>query len=195
LRAFLAVPVGPPAHDPLAARIEALRQRVAGVRWVDTATTHVTLHFFAELPAEQVGAVVAAVRPIAARQAPFTVQPDRFGSFPGGPRARVLWVGLDDQADALAGLAARVQAAVGGCGFDVDPRPFQPHVTLGRPGPRFDPQAWRREVAEPLDLPPFTASEVILYESRNGHHVRERFLFGGLVARWAAPGQGGGQSS
>ena len=105
MRAFLAVPVGPPAHDALAARIESLRVRVAGVRWVDTATTHVTLHFFSELPAEQVGSVVAAVRPIAARQAPFTLQPVRFGSFPGGPRARVLWVGLDGQADVLAGNA------------------------------------------------------------------------------------------
>ena len=67
-------------------------------------------------------------------------------------------------------------------------------MTLGRPGPRFDPQAWRREVAEPLDLPPFTASEVILYESRNGHHVRERFLFGGLAAGWAAQRPGRGSS-
>ena len=65
----------------------------------------------------------------------------------------MLWVGLHDQADALAGLAARVQAAVGGCGFEVDPRPFQPHVTLGRPGPRFDLQAWRRELEEPLEPP------------------------------------------
>jgi 2'-5' RNA ligase len=195
VRAFLAVPVGPPALDPLATRIEALRLRIAGVRWVDTATPHVTLHFFAELPAEQVGAVLAAVRPVAARQAPFTLQPDRFGSFPGGARARVLWVGLDDRADALAGLAARVQAEVAGCGFEVDPRPFQPHVTLGRPGPRFDLQAWRRELAEPVDLPPFTASELILYESRDGHHVRERFRFGGLAARWEARPQGGDSSS
>lgn len=186
MRAFLAVPVGPPAHDPLAARIEALRQRVAGVRWVDLATTHVTLHFFADLPAERVGAVVAAVRPVAARQAPFTLQPDRLGSFPGGPRARVLWVGLGGQTDALAGLAVRVQASVAGCGFELDPRPFQAHVTLGRPGPRFDLQAWRQELAEPVDLPPFTASEVILYESRDGHHVRERLRFGGLAARWEA---------
>ena len=189
------MPVGPPAHDALAARIEAFRQRVAGVRWVDTATTHVTLHFFAELPAERVGAVLAAVRPGAAGQAPFRLQPDRFGSFPGGPRARVLWVGLDDQADALAGLAARVQAAMAGCGFEVDARPFQPHVTLGRPGPGFDLRAWRRELQAPLDLPSFTASELILYESSNGHHVRERFRFGGLVARWVAHGEGGGSSS
>jgi 2'-5' RNA ligase len=148
------------------------------VRWVDTATTHVTLHFFAELPPERLGAVVGAVGPVAARQSPFTLRPGGYGSFPGGARARVLWLGLGDESGALAGLAAAVQDAVARCGFEVDPRPFRAHVTLGRPGPRFDLQAWRRELAEPVDLPAFTATEVVLYESRNGHHVRERLPLG-----------------
>jgi 2'-5' RNA ligase len=174
----VAVPVGPPAHDLLAARIEGLRQRVAGVRWVDTATTHVTLHFFAELPLERLGEIVTAVGGVVAGQAPFTLRPAGYGSFPGGARARVLWLGLVEESGALAGLAAGVQAAVAGCGFEVDPRPFRPHVTLGRPGPRFDLQAWRCELAEPVELPAFTATEILLYESRNGHHVRERLPFG-----------------
>jgi 2'-5' RNA ligase len=162
----------------LAARIDALRQRVGGVRWVDSRSIHFTLHFFEELPAERTGAVVEAVSAVAIRQAPFTLQLGGLGSFPGGARARVLWVGLIADSPALADLAAGVQAAMAGCGFALDPRPFRPHVTLGRPGPRFDLGAWRDELATPFDIPAFTAQQVVLYESRGGHHVRERLPLG-----------------
>ncbi len=149
------------------------------MRWVDAETTHFTLHFFAELPAERVPAVVAAVGAVVAGQKPFTLSLGGLGSFPAGARARVLWVGLAEACPVLAELAHQVQSAVAGCGFEIDPRPFRAHVTLGRPQPRFDLGAWREAVAEPAGLPAFTASRVVLYESRNGHHVRERLAFGG----------------
>ena len=183
MRAFLALPVLPPAGAPLASSIESLRQRVGGVRWVDTATTHLTLHFFAELPPDRVEAVSRAVGDAGAVVAPFTLRLGGIGSFPGRPRARVLWLGLVEESPALLRLAELVRLAVAGCGFEVDGRPFRPHVTLGRPGPRFDVPAWRRELAMPLQLPAFTADRLVLYESRGGlHHVRERIPLGGRRA-------------
>jgi 2'-5' RNA ligase len=176
------VPVEPPAHAPLAATIDALRTRVGGVRWVDTRTTHFTLHFFEELPPERIGPVIDAVDAVVANHPPFTLRLGGMGSFPGGTRARVLWVGLAEPSSTLGELAARVQAAVAGCGFAIDPRPYRPHVTLGRPGPRFDPDAWREAVADPAGFPAFTAGQVILYESLNGHHVRRRLPLGGPAA-------------
>ena len=162
----------------LAAQVERLRPRVAGVRWVETATTHITLHFFAELPVDRMGGVLDAVGAAMAREQPFTLRLDGLGSFPGGARARVLWIGLGEESAALAGLSAAVRAAVARCGFDVDPRPFRPHATIGRPTPRFDLLAWRSEVVAPVGLPAFTADQIVLYESRNGYHVRARLPFG-----------------
>ena len=168
----------PPAHSPLAWSIEGLRERVDGVRWVDTETTHITLHFFAELASDRLEAVIRAVAKAAAGVAPFPVRLGGLGSFPGEARARVLWLGLADESGALLRLAALVQSAVAGCGFLVDRRPFSPHVTLGRPGPRFDSTAWKREVAMPAALPVFTADQVVLYESRGRHHVHDRIPLG-----------------
>ena len=173
----------------LVTRIAALRERVGGVRWVDSQTTHFTLHFFAELPAERVRAVVDAVGAVVADQDPFTLRLGSLGSFPGGARARVLWVGLAEESLVLGELALRVQAAVDGCGFDLDPRSFRPHVTVGRPQPGFDLVAWREAVAEPAGFPPFSADRVLLYESRNGHHVRERLPFGAASGRPGAPAE------
>ncbi len=148
------------------------------MRWVDTATTHFTLHFFAELPLDRIDAVLQAVGAATTREQPFTLRLGGLGSFPGGARARVLWIGMVEESAALAGLATAVRTAVAGCGFEVDSRPFRPHATVGRPTPRFDLAAWRSEAAAPVGLPAFTADEVVLYESRNGYHVRARLPFG-----------------
>lgn len=160
------------------------------MRWVDTATTHITLHFFAELALDRVDGLVEAVGEAAAREQPFPLRLGGLGSFPGGARARVLWVGLVEESTALAGLAAGVRAAVARCGYEVDSRPFRPHVTLGRPTPRFDLAGWRSEVAVPVALPAFTADQVVLYESHNGYHVRSRLPFGiGAERRPAGTGR------
>jgi 2'-5' RNA ligase len=153
------------------------------VRWVDTATTHITLHFFAELPLDRMGGLIEAVGAAAAREQPFTLRLGGLGSFPGGARARVLWMGLVEESPALAGLAADVGAAVARCGFEVDPRAFRAHVTLGRPTPRFDLGGWRSGLAVPVELPAFTADQIVLFESKNGYHVRERLPFGVAAGR------------
>ncbi|HYA01469.1 MAG TPA: 2'-5' RNA ligase family protein, partial [Candidatus Binatia bacterium] len=211
MRAFLAVPIRPPAHAPVAALIEAFRQQVAGVRWVDTVTTHFTLHFFAELPDDRLRPVVEAVGEAIAGRPAFPVRLGGLGSFPPGrpaglesplparpedlvgargrplpprvlqPRGgrggqrppRVLWLGLAETSLELTATAAAVRAAVAACGFELDHRPFSPHVTLGRPGPRFDGGAWQRMVGTDARIPGFIADQVVLYESRGGHHVRE----------------------
>lgn len=174
MRAFLAVPVRPPADRPVAALVEGLSQRIAGVRWVSTATTHVTLHFFADLPPDRVAPLVGAVGEAVSAQPAFVLRLSGLGSFPPGRRARVLWVGCEDSRP-LALLAASVRAAVSSCGFALDEHPFRAHVTLGRPGPRFAALAWLPELERQPSLPEFLADRVVLYESRGGHHEREVF--------------------
>jgi 2'-5' RNA ligase len=180
MRAFLAVPVGPPAHAALAAELAGLRRRIAGVRWVDPATIHITLHFFAELPQDRISVVVEGVGAAAAAVAPFPLRLGELGSFPSASHARVLGRGLVDASAPLEGLAALVQVAVSTCGFAVDPRPFRAHVTLGRPDPGFDARAWQNEVAASWAPAAFRAGSVILYESRGGRHlVRETIPLAG----------------
>jgi 2'-5' RNA ligase len=174
VRAFLAVPVRPPAHQPVRDLVERLAARVPGVRWVDTAIVHVTLHFFADLPSDRQDAVTEAVRRATATELAFPLQLEALGSFGAGPRTRVLWLGIAESA-ALAELAERVRMGVAECGFELDARPFRPHITLGRPGRRFDPVAWRATVSVAPAFPAFLADRVVLYESRGGHHVRAAF--------------------
>lgn len=187
MRAFLAVPVRPPAHREVAELVERLSALVPGVRWVDTATVHVTLHFFADLPAERLAAVTEAVGRATAGQPAIPLRLEAPGSFGAGAHTRVLWLGVAES-PALLELAVGVRGAVAECGFDLEGRPFHPHVTLGRPGRHFDPTAWRAAAAAPTALPAFVADRVVLYESRDGHHVRATFpLETGALPEGSAP--------
>ena len=47
-------------------------------------------------------------------------------------RATVLWAGVEDASGELARLADATAAAMAELGFARDPRPYHPHVTLGR---------------------------------------------------------------
>jgi 2'-5' RNA ligase len=174
VRAFLAVPVRPPAYQPVRDVVERLSARIPGVRWVDTATVHVTLHFFADLPGERQPALEEAVRGATAGQLAFPLELGALGSFGSGSHTRVLWLGIGESG-ALGELAKAVSRAVAGCGFALDGRPFRPHVTLGRPGRRFDAAVWRAAVAGAPTFPAFVADRVVLYESRDGHHLRATF--------------------
>jgi 2'-5' RNA ligase len=85
------------------------------------------------------------------------------GAFPDAQRARVLWLGLREGADALAGLHLRIAADLRASGVPVDGRPFRPHLTLAR-------MARPSAVALPdlgltVSDAAFAADEVVLFRS------------------------------
>jgi RNA 2',3'-cyclic 3'-phosphodiesterase len=74
-------------------------------------------------------------------QRPFDLRVRDLGAFPSRTRPRVLWAGIDEGADAVAALAADVDAALARLGFEPETRAFSAHVTLGRVrSPRADPR-------------------------------------------------------
>jgi 2'-5' RNA ligase len=76
--------------------------------------------------------VLEAARRAAEGSAPFAATLGEVGAFPNARRARVLWLGLSEGADALVTLAKALERALHGQGFDPADRPFTPHLTIGR---------------------------------------------------------------
>ena len=54
------------------------------------------------------------------------------GAFPNPRRARVLWVSMREGAESLKQIAAALEQALRGRGFERADKPFSPHLTLGR---------------------------------------------------------------
>jgi 2'-5' RNA ligase len=190
VRAFLAIPVQPPALDGAVQLLGRLRSGFDDVRWVRDEGLHVTLHFFASLPEDDVPRVTGAVRDAVATAQPFTAQLGGLGVFPREGDERVLWIGMRDGVEQTAALRENVDAALEAAGFPGEHRPFRPHVTLGRPRRRFtaaECDRWR-SLAATVDLPPFRAGEVSLFRSQpspggSRYQVLERLPLGVSAAR------------
>ena len=99
------------------------RLRAAGVTasYLDPANLHMTLAFIGEWP-ENVSGVLPEVTQ------PFSLTLSHVGLFPG---AKVIWAGTE-ASEALNQLALQVRNSLTEAGIPYDPKPFVPHITLGR---------------------------------------------------------------
>jgi len=102
------------------------------VRWVAPRAMHLTLAFLGDIRAAQVPSLQAALDHALAGQVAPQLQLTMLGAFPNQRRPRVVWVGVGGTLDALMHIANAVSTALETLGWPVDPRPFQPHLTLGR---------------------------------------------------------------
>ena len=142
-RLFFALWPDAAAAEALARLARDLAPRVGG-KPVPESKIHLTLAFLGEVAAERAAAV-----PVEGRA--FAVSIDCMGAFRG---ARVAWAGIAAPPAALVDLQSRLAGQLRAGGFELEDRPFVPHLTLARriaaPLPRqaIAPIGWQvREVA------------------------------------------------
>lgn len=168
VRAFLAIPLRPPALAALVRTREQLVAEVPGVRWAPADSPHITLHFFGSISPHDAERALGALRPVLDARPPMNLRLRGLGSFPAHRHARVLWFGIDGDVDALTACARGCADALEAAGFAVERRPFRAHCTLGRPRVPWPAQAqdaWQRQAATEPCTPAFTADRAILFES------------------------------
>jgi 2'-5' RNA ligase len=175
LRLFVAIRPPAPALDRIAEVQQELRNFIGerAVRWVNVANLHITLYFLGDAPAAAIApageALERAAEAAGGGDGPLEVATTVTGAFPNARRARVLWLGMDDRANALAQLAQRVRRELNRRDLHGDDKPFRPHITLGyvrRNAPR-DAQAEIAAALQRVSPAPvtFAASEMLLVES------------------------------
>ncbi|MEO8841791.1 MAG: RNA 2',3'-cyclic phosphodiesterase [Kofleriaceae bacterium] len=169
-RLFLGLRVSVATANGLAQCAEQLARRARDanleVKWVAPANYHVTLKFLGWTRADLLEALddrIAAAVAAAPAIGPFKFKTAKLGAFPSLDKSTVVWAGVEDPG-AIAELAKRIEAAAVDLGFPAEPRPFHPHVTLGR----VRETRLLREVVLPMSEQMFSASNadhVILFES------------------------------
>lgn len=131
MRVFVAINSSEEERVRLAAATSPLRQAGYPIRWVPTENIHLTLKFLGEVPQERVSEVSSAVDAAAAGIGPFDMTLQGAGAFPSPRRPNVVWVGIKAN-EQLAGLQAKIEAALESIGFPREDRRFSPHLTIGR---------------------------------------------------------------
>lgn len=150
-RLFLAVHLTDELRSRLAEVQRALADHSDAVRLVAEENLHLTLHFLGDTAEDRVEPVLQAMRSTLSRFSPFETRARGGGCFPSPRKPRVFWAGVDGAAGELGSLYATLGEALASLDFEIDERPFSPHITIGyarKRAPRSDLSAALADLAD-----------------------------------------------
>jgi 2'-5' RNA ligase len=133
VRLFVAVDLDDAARASIAAEQDRLRRTAGGsaLRWVRPQHLHITLVFLGEVAEQRANAVIEAYDTPAAMQ-PFDLAFSGIGAFPPRGAPRALWIGVSRGESELKTLQQQMADRACQQGITLEPRPFSPHLTVGR---------------------------------------------------------------
>lgn len=162
IRLFVAVDLPEPARTALA---DLADPKLSQVSWTRPDQIHLTLRFIDNVAASEVNAILQSLKCV--RVPPFQLSVELVETFPSGHAPRVIWVGVGSSDNWLFELARRVDEALLNCQIEPEPRPFHPHLTIGRVRRTGSAGAIRRFVHKHAEFrtAPFLVSSFALYQS------------------------------
>lgn len=135
MRLFVAVELTDEARAAIVAQqnwvASAVRCADRALRLVRPEHLHLTLAFIGDVSEDHAAAIVGAMSSDI-QQVPFEIVFAGVRVFPPQGRPRVLWLDMTAGERETIELERRVALRLERTGVDLDPRPFQPHLTLGR---------------------------------------------------------------
>ena len=131
MRLFFAIELGDAVLDLLEEAAAPLRAEAPELAWVPREKRHLTLKFLGDVEEASAPRLVDAAERAAARHQPLQMHVREVGAFPNFRRARVVWIGVE-QEPRLELVHHDLELACADAGFEVEGRPFRPHITLAR---------------------------------------------------------------
>jgi RNA 2',3'-cyclic 3'-phosphodiesterase len=131
VRLFFAIELGDALLALLNERMAPLQAEVPELAWVRSEHRHLTLKFLGDVGEASAPKLIEAAERAASRHPPLEMCVRDVGAFPNFRRARVVWIGVE-QEPRLELLHHDLELACEQEGFEVEGRPFRPHITLAR---------------------------------------------------------------
>jgi 2'-5' RNA ligase len=165
MRLFIGIPLPGEYARIIGALQTAWKARLASrVSWVRPELAHVTLKFLGEVEERRVADIVRAMR--AARWKGFALRGGAGGFFPSRGAPRVAWLGFGSGAPECGRCFGALDQELATVGFDLEARPFVPHVTVARIKDAARGDDWAALAADlTRDWPVFSVDRVVLWQS------------------------------
>lgn len=128
IRAFIACDLGDAIVGELSRCQERLKTVGAHIRWIPPESIHLTLAFLGDTLPEQIERLAGALKPTTE---PFKLTCARTGTFGPKRSPRIIWAGIKNS-PALSALHDEINTVLAATGFEIEARPYKPHLTLGR---------------------------------------------------------------
>ncbi|MCA1032404.1 RNA 2',3'-cyclic phosphodiesterase [Bacillus timonensis] len=165
---FLALPLPPHIRSLLTEWKELLEQRFSFRSWVHPQDLHITLCFLGSVSSfSQMSQLKKQVKSIAEIHQPLELSIDVPGTFGSPTSPRIFWAGVKESQD-LRSLQQQVYNACINVGFELEKRPFTPHITLARK--RTSPFQFKesdiREMVRPKEEhSSYEVNQMVLYQT------------------------------
>jgi RNA 2',3'-cyclic 3'-phosphodiesterase len=149
-RTFIALELNEALHHFLGEILSQISQKLPDLRWVDPTRIHLTLAFLGELTDEQLREAIHAAEEAAQKASPFEYRLKGLGIFGSLRQPRVIWMGVEDlpsgnvPGSPLQQVHHVLSRELELRGFEVEKRPFSPHLTLARIKQQLTPDAQQR---------------------------------------------------
>jgi len=142
VRLFIAINLPADVRQRIHEATATLRDAAPDVAWTPPERLHLTLKFLGERPESEVARLESMLRRVGGHHATLPLTIEGGGAFPTLARPRVIWAGVAAE-PRLELLHHDIEAACAELGYDVEGRPFRPHLTLGRARGGVEPAAAR----------------------------------------------------
>ncbi|WP_174729370.1 RNA 2',3'-cyclic phosphodiesterase [Mesobacillus harenae] len=167
---FIALAIPFPMKTEIMEKIHPLKEEFRFQRWVHPQDLHITLAFLGDASEQKLKLVSENTIDEIDEFSSFSVSIDHLGVFGNSSSPRIFWAGML-KSIALYELRERVYTAASKANFELESRPFNPHVTLARKWEKsrmFDSSLL--EDNNPFNKEPltFVAREVVLYKTHLG---------------------------
>ncbi|CAG9622144.1 RNA 2',3'-cyclic phosphodiesterase [Sutcliffiella rhizosphaerae] len=128
---FLAIPLPGSWKEEFSFYIQKINSKFPFARWVHPDDLHITLAFLGSVDEDQKEKLKVLLRKVAKEHATFPLSFSELGTFGNQHSPRIFWYGTEESY-ALHELRKDVYQACEKVGFQLDTRPFHPHITLAR---------------------------------------------------------------
>lgn len=132
LRTFISFETPPAVRNELNAFQSRLKETDIDVKWESQEKFHVTITFLGEVQISTIDSLIERIRQTVTLYSKFDIIYTSFGCFPNKQHPQVVWVGCENTDGKLLRLKTAIDKELYSFGFEVDRKPFRPHVTLGR---------------------------------------------------------------
>lgn len=149
-----------------------VRREHGRFRWTRPFQWHLTLAFLEQVPDRSLDDLIARLERAAAKRHAMSATIAGGGAFPHVGRAKVLWAGVETDADELDKLATACRTAAARSGAPPSGERFSPHLTLARIGPPIEATNWVR-LLDAYRGPTWELSEIALMASYLGEGPRK----------------------
>lgn len=166
MRLFIGIPLPDQYHQMLGIIAKGWDGKFKSrLSWTKPGNWHLTLKFLGEVQEDKLPGLEGYMNNLEFPS--FFLEGSGAGFFGSKGLYRVIWLGLKNDVDILAGLAGKVDQGLAAIGFEREKRPFKGHLTLARVKKFYKNDPWN-ELAEnvgSLEWPCFRVREVMLWQS------------------------------